>query len=441
MNDNNDERSSQPLNDPIKQSNVLDLWANKISEVNLWISKLQVKDKNALHLYQFCKWAKMTPTELLEMKKDPTQSDNNEAEKLLDAFVATEPVDLRMTKPAKKWTVTAVRSFFRHNYCDLARASGAMDLEKEKPYNKLSKEGLRKLWNYAYNPRDKALLTFACSTAIAKETLSEIKWKHLEDNWEKIELPCITLSSELLKGHGRGKYKGVQQITFLTPEAKRDLITYKGWIETKMGRNVTSEDHIFLQVRMPFKPASYDILGWEIWQLSKNAAIPFSLHDARRWVNTALEQIGISSNWARKIRGRKVRGEEAPYSQPAIEQLREKFREAVPLLEFTSETSTVTKETLRAEVMNALEEQKVKEIAAKYHVPIEQVRTAMRSRTNDWERALKKGRKTETDDGNCTNGQHCQKIVSEDDLSELLADGWTFVATLPSGKCVVSNET
>lgn len=411
-------------NDPIKQSNVLDLWANKIPEVKLWISKLQVKEKNALHLYHFCQWAKMTPTELLELKKDPTQSDNNKAEKLLDAFVATEPVDLRMTKPAKKWTVTAVRSFFRHNYCDLARASGAMDLEKMKPYNKLSKDGLRKLWNYAYNPRDKALLTFACSTAIAKETLSEIQWKHLEDNWEKVELPCITLSSELLKGHGRGKYKGVQQITFLTPEAKRDLITYKGWIETKIGRNVTSEDHIFLQVRMPFKPASYDILGWEIWQLSKNASVPFSLHDARRWVNTALEQIGISSNWARKIRGRKVRGEEAPYSQPAIEQLREKFREAVPLLEFTSETPVLPKDV--QEKLAALEAEQI-ELKRKYGI--------YRQRTH------KPKRKTEHDGDDCNDGKHCQKIVSEDDLSELLADGWTFVATLPSGKCVVSNET
>ena len=56
-------------------------------------------------------------------------------------------------------------------------------------------------------------------TAITKETLSEIKWKHLEENWEKIDLPCINLPSELLKGHGRGKYKGVRQTTFLTPEA------------------------------------------------------------------------------------------------------------------------------------------------------------------------------------------------------------------------------
>jgi hypothetical protein len=63
----------------------------------------------------------------------------------------------------------------------------------------------------------------------------------------------------------------------------------------------------------------------------------------------------------------------------------------------------------------------------------------MRSKTKDWEKLLAK-RKTEHDGGDCANG-HCQKIASEDELPQLLATGWTFVATLPSGKCVVSNET
>jgi len=126
-----------------------------------------------------------------------------------------------------------------------------------------------------------------------------------------------------------------------------------------------------------------------------------------------------------------VRGEESPYSQPAIDQLREKFREAVPLSEFTTETQTVSKETLREEVMKALEEEKLKEIAAKYHVPIEQVRTAMRSKAKDWEKQLAK-QKTATD-GGCSNGKHCQKIVSEDELPQLLAQGWVFVATLLQG--------
>jgi hypothetical protein len=420
MNNNND-----PIGNvrdvPIKQSNVLDLWASKIPEVvTQWLPKMQLKEKNAYALYRYCQWAKKTPTELLKLKENPASKD---AEKLLDTFNATELVDLHMTNADKCWSVNAVKSFFKHNYCDLARASGVCSFEKVKPYNKPSKEELRKLWNYAYNPRDKSLLTLVCSTAIAKETLSEIKWKHLEDNWEKVELPCINLPSELVKGHGKGKYKGVRQTTFLTPEAKRDLITYKEWIEKKMGRSVTPEDHIFVATYAPYHPASYSALGWNIWQIAKRAGVKFSLHDARRHVETALEEVKIHPNWARKIRGRKVRGEEAPYSQPAIEDLRKIYRQAVPLLQFTIEP-LIPKDV--QEKLAALEAEQI-ELKRKYGIYRQ--------------RARKPKRKTATDGGDCTNGQHCQKIVSEDDLSELLADGWVFIATLPSGKILVGNDT
>ncbi len=40
----------------------------------------------------------------------------------------------------------------------------------------------------------------------------------------------------------------------------------------------------------------------------------------------------------------------------------------------------------------------------------------------------------------CTDGKHCQRIVNESELPELLADGYQVVTTLPSGKIVVSND-
>ncbi|MDI6690474.1 MAG: hypothetical protein QME50_01210 [Candidatus Bathyarchaeota archaeon] len=164
------------------------------------------------------------------MKSNPA---SREAEKLLDDFVATETPEF--TNAVKYNICSAVKSFFKHNYADLARASGAISLEKVKPYNKPRKEDLRELWMWASNPRDKALITFVCGTAIAKETLTMIKWEQLEENWENVDLSCLNIPSEMLKGHGRGRYKDVRQITFLTPEAKRDLKIYKEWMEQRMG--------------------------------------------------------------------------------------------------------------------------------------------------------------------------------------------------------------
>lgn len=405
------------------ESNIIDLWASKYPEVMAWLSKLQIKELNALSLYRFCQWAGKTPTELLAMKKD---SSSLEIEKLLDAFVAADEKTLGMTNALKFWRVNAVKSLFKHNYINIARTAGAIQLEKTKDYNKLSKEGLRKLWSWTQNLRDKCLITFVNSTAIAKETLSEIQWKHLEENWENVDLPSINLPPEILKGHGRGKYKDVRQTTFLTPEAKRDLLNYKEWIEQKMGRKMTLEDKIFRETYEPYTPVSYDALGFAIWTLAKRCGVKFSLHDGRRWVNTALEQIAISENWARKIRGRKVRGEEAPYSQPAINQLRDKFREAVPLLQFTIEPA-IPKAV--QERLAALEEEQ-KQLKQTYGIYRQKAAKPHEKR---------KRSKTATD-GGCPDNKHCQRIVSEEELPQLLADGWTFVATLPSGKCVASNE-
>jgi hypothetical protein len=133
-------------------------------------------------------------------------------------------------------------------------------------------------------------------------------------------------------------------------------------------------------------------------------------------VNTALEHIGISSNWARKIRGRKVRGEESPYSQPSIDALRAKFKEAVQLLQFTSEAPEVPKEV--QERLRALQEEQEK-LKAQYF---------LRSKTT--------ARKPKSD---CADG-NCQKIVAEEELESLLSQGYHFVATLPSGKVVISND-
>jgi hypothetical protein len=412
----------------VTRTNVLELWANKHPEVTRWLTKLQKKDQSALCFYKFCQWAHKTPLELLALKEQDAKVSPppNTCEKLLDDFVGDDNTQF---KNSQKYIITiAVKSFFKWSYRDLAKASGIVSFQKVKPYNALSKEGLRKLWNRTLNPRDRALIPFVTCTGIAKETLQNLKWSHLEENWETKDLPCINISAELLKGHAKGKYQNVKQITFLTPEAKRELTNYKEWIEDKLGRKVTPQDNIWLSTYKPYEPLSYAMLGNYVVILSHKAKVPFSLHDGRRWINTALEQIGISPNWARKIRGRKVKGEEAPYSQPAIEQLRAKFAEAVPLLEFTHEDTGLEQRIQRQEAIT--------EIQSKL-VSGEPLTETDRAKIKQFGIQLREKGKKKPDKADCEDGSHCQKIVSEADLAKFLDEGWKVVATLPSGSIVI----
>ena len=407
-------------------------WAEKHPKVKTWLAKVQQPEHRGYLFAMFCDWSGKTPEELYALKDDPKSL---EAEYLLDRFVADK--EAPFTESVKWGIIQAVKSFFSHNYRDLAKKSGKIIVTKKRPERKPSREELLKLWKACYTPRDRALITFVNSTAIAKGTLSQLAWSEFEEDWERQEIPCIVVPSEKLKGHGVGRWQGVKQITFLTPEAKEALIEYKEWMEERMGRKFTRDDYVWLDVYEPYESLTHSGLGMLIWKLAKRAGVKFSWHDARRYVETALEETKINPNWARKIRGRKVRGEESPYSKPAIEQLRTAFREAVPALQFLSAPPQISEEDRRIQAtfdnlrLTGFSEKEIENLKSQrgrtWHTARDLIgiaRTAKR---------LEKA-KSETNGG---APRDCQKIVSEAELAGYLAQGWKVQAVLPSGKIVV----
>jgi len=421
----------------IKLRNIIEKWGSQFPHVLTWLSKIQAKKLDCWSLYLFCRWAKINPEELYHLKDD---KNSTEAENLLDQFVAAET---EYTQAVKWRSVQAVKSYFKHNYRSLEPASGKMDLQKIKPYRKPTKAQLRKLWKAAMNPRDRAIITFINSSAIAKETVVNLRWRHFEEGWETAEIPHISIEPQLIKGHGLGRYKGVRQETFLTPEAKKDLLDYREWMTRVKKVQWTKDMYVFIQVHEPFDALGYKNFDMVVRRISQNAGVPFSSHDARRFVETALEETGIHPNWARKIRGRKVRGEEAPYSQPEIEKLRAAYAKAVPLLQFTVlvERPKVTKE----EIISELPEELLEPVARKHGLDIGEVRRLLIRKAKERplrerglrrleELTLRRVKRKETQH----NGGNCQKIVSEDKLEEFLAQGWAVKAVLPSGKIVIA---
>jgi len=403
----------------LSRSNVIQKWAKNYPKVMTWLAKLQKKEQNAWNLWLYCKITGKTPDELLSLKSDPQ---SKEAEYLVDKFVADETLGL--TNSVKVSVTISVKSFYKHNYSELAKASGQITFLKKYPYRKHTKEELLKIYRATQNPRDRSLITFVWSTSIAKESLTHVTWKHLDIDWEKQDLPHIGLPDRIIKGHGIGKYKGVEQHTFLTPEAKKDLIDYRDWVERIKGVKLSLEDPVFIDLHPPYDAIKLSSLTKLGSVLSKRSGVPFGWHDARRYVETALEEIKIHPNWARKIRGRKVKGEEAPYSRPAIEQLRAAYREAVPLLQFTSPTDldymrqrqeaseTITAKILAGEPLTEEDKLAIQKFGLK----------------------LKERRPKYTNGGDC--GEQFEQIA-EAQLLSYLRSGWSIVKELQSGDVIV----
>jgi hypothetical protein len=279
-------------------------WAERYGCVLNYLSKLNsYRERAATDLYLFCEWANVTPEELLAMK---TGFDSLDAEKLLDKFVYSK-VKLPDTR---KWHITMkVRGFFRFNYRPLVSAAGRMEYPPAKAQRAPSKEKRRAFFKSAYTPRDRAIVAVSSCSALALETLSKLRWYHFEEGWMDQEIPHISIPSDLLKGHGRGKYRGVRQETFITPEAKRVLVEYQEWLTKTFDRQWTNDDYVFLQIKRNVgEPLDYYMIAKVMLKLSKRSNIGWSIHDGRRIVQTALESVGTSSNWIKKNKGRKVGG-------------------------------------------------------------------------------------------------------------------------------------
>jgi hypothetical protein len=317
-------------------------WANKYESLKTYLSRLNSrKARAALSVFDFCDWAGLNPDELLALK---SSFESLEAEKLLDKFVYTK-LDI---PDSKKWlAVNAVRGFFRANYKQLASQAGKMEYVPVKPQRLPTKRQRLALYKAAYNPRDKALVLVVCCSAIARGTISHLRWSHFEENWQTQDVPHISIPSELLKGHGKGKYRGVRQTTFITPEAKQALIDYRKWFSKTFGHVWLEDDHVFLSIRDNVgDPLTMNGLCRTIGLLVERSGVKFGIHDGRRIVETALENVSTPRNWIQKIKGRKVRGEDSPYSKPAIEQLRKKYRKALPALEFLNVVSEEAMESM-----------------------------------------------------------------------------------------------
>jgi hypothetical protein len=407
---------------------VLGSWAVDYPKVTAWLSKLQKKERNAWNLWLYCDMVGKNPDELLALKDEPR---SREAEFLLDNFAANESA--RLPNSVLCNVVNSVKSFYTHNYADLAKACARIEQLKLKPYRKHSKDEMLKVYRACQNPRDRALITFTWSTAVARETLTKMQWRHLEPDWQTQEFPHLSLPDKLLKGHGLGRYRNVEQHTFLTPEAKRDLIDYKDWLERVKLLKLTADSAVFMELHAPYKAIGYTSMSKIATVLSRRSGVPFSWHDARRYVETALEETKINPNWARKIRGRKVKGEEAPYSRPAVEQLRKAYSEAVPLLEFTQQTQLVELQKRQAEIEEIVSgltaEQKEK--MEKYGLRIEKRLGSMLKK-----RLSRRPKKLRT----ATNGGDCSERFEQINETQLLAyleSGWKLVHRLASGEVIV----
>ena len=131
---------------------------------------------------------------------------------------------------------------------------------------------------------------------------------------------------------------------------------------------------------------------------------------------------------------------EGRYVLPPLEEQRKLYMEAYEQIDIRPKPS-LTKEEARAEMIATLPDELLEPLAKKHGLSLGEYKRILREKkafpekmANDSQNEQKNG------NANCADQLHCQRVVSEEQLEPLLAQGWRVAAVLPSGKIVVSNE-
>ena len=307
-------------------------------EVRRWINRYDsesLRYQYLKYLEEYCQFHDRTPEELLEIRRSQSEA---VAERMLDDFVLMweKPVTYKgkVTDSTRNMAVRSVRSFYSANYLDLARKAGSgAQYSRVKEIRVPTQDELREMC-VGRNLRDIALINVLSAGGFREETLQNLTWGHALpelENWDNHTPIHIGVKARELKGKGRGRYKNLEQHAFLTPHAIRALLNYKRWRESK-GEEIQVESSLFSTVRGKPKRISLREIRAIFERASARHAFTFSPHDLRRFTQTQLEAARVQPNWIRKMLGKSIKGEEAPYSRPKIEQLREAYRSALPYM-------------------------------------------------------------------------------------------------------------
>ncbi len=314
-------------------------WILSFSTGSAWYCKLNSEQSKRTYLPNFkryCDWAKKNPDELIKLKVEGLQNINTEkefqAENLLEKFLTATT-----HKPnVKKNIRTATLSFYKANRRNLVNV---MDVETPEAKKRCPKtQDIVDLDNAFVSLRDKAMLWFIASAPFRVDTLTLLRWEDLKPTGDG-EVPYfLVIGAERLKGHGKGKYKGLKQIAFLHGLATKKLEGYKKELERK-GYIPTEISPIFIPYRKETKitkmstfsvERNFDEALLRAWHdLEKKR---FSPHDFRDYVQSACESAGIHANMIAPLLAHKVKGADFHYSDHDVQELLEKFKTALPYL-------------------------------------------------------------------------------------------------------------
>lgn len=420
----------------MKVERVMKDWCESFKTSKLWLTAVQADKSGSVHtrlsyckgLKSFCDWIGKNPDQLIAERKKELKSEETEmnAENKLREFcvyLETEEHKSKTTVVCKYHAV--VKSFYKYNNVPLRLPTPRHATKEREPH---TIEELKALIQVA-DVREKAFMMLLKDSGISREDVVILKYGNIQGEFEA--------NKEVIHIKVTRQKESIEYDTFIGRNAVETLKAYLDYRKRK-GEEITKDSP--LMATLNGRPMTYENLSQLFLRLSEKVGFQTSPHRFRKFFESYIG-LSVPSILTKFWMGHAI-GVEKHYFIPPLEKQREKYAEGYKEIDlFKTEVSEIerrkqqildmvrlVKPDITEEQINGLKnvlakvksEKEIEDITRK---GIQNIMTMTRPKK----------------DKDCTNG-NCQKIIEETELTAMLQQGWHFVATLPSGKIVVTNE-
>lgn len=414
-------------------------WAYSFKASKIWLVAVKAdkggseytQSSYAATLFDFCEWLKKTPDQLIaerkaELKSEDAQTTENTVREF-DTMLEEEKEDENGNKYKVTRTTIAkhcahLLSFYKYNGFPLKLKVPKHVMHVRKGH---TLEELKTLIQFA-DLRERAILLVIKDSGISREDVVKLKYGDIQKEFESgKDFVCVQLV--------RTK-EGIEYETFLGPNAIQALKIY---LQERKSKGETINPDSPLLANIHGKPLTPLALSMTFVRLGKQAGFDTSPHRLRKYFESHLG-ISAPSILVKYWLGHKL-GVEKSYFMPELRDQDRKYAEAYHELDiYRSEVNVL--EQRKQQILDTLDLMVVSgQITQEKRDGI--VNSMARVKTvQELEDGLKNDMRMFRERKDCTDGQNCQKIIEEPELSSYMEKGWKFVSALPSGKIVIANE-
>jgi integrase/recombinase XerD len=388
-------------------------WCFKFESGKRWLTAISVDKSGSRHtqreyaraLKRFCDWIGKNPDQLIAERKTDTKG---YAEDKLREFCST--LKTSRTTLATKYHAP-IKSFYAHNRMPLTLPTPKHTIKERSPH---TVEQIKILMSLA-DPRERAIMMLLKDSGISREDIVLLKYGDIQNEFETDK---NVIHVRLVRQKEQIEYD-----TFIGKNAIESLKAYLQYRKAK-GEKITKDSPIIATVSdKAMKP---EVLSTIFVRLSKKAGFLTSPHRFRKYFES---HMGLSapSILVKYWMGHSL-GVEKSYFMPTLEKQREAYTQAYKEIDISEKPEISEVERRKQQMRDSAKlmgwnEQKLE--------MLEQLLIQAKS-TEEIDQIPERLKQLESHD--------CQKIISESELSQWLTQGYRFIAILPSGKILISNE-